>query len=205
MSKLRRAVRSVATTSRQKRARYQRAISSLGDQVMVLRHEFLQCQGSLLAAIWHDPPSLFTEHLGQTQDRLSRLKQRLKGVLAQAEHRRREAEKRGPRRTPHHVETLHDLEYHHRRSTKGADTLLADIDQLILLTRHLANGGDRNIAADILSGVAGHYAPSPPPHSTYLPYHERPFHRSGHGLIVEPIPESEWEHHASAAGRLEWV
>lgn len=70
MRKLSRAIRAMATTSRQKRVRYLRTISSLGDQVMALRHEFLQCQGALLAAIWHAPPSLLAENLAQTQHRI---------------------------------------------------------------------------------------------------------------------------------------
>ncbi|MBB3182831.1 ATP-dependent Clp protease ATP-binding subunit ClpA [Halomonas fontilapidosi] len=204
MSKLSRAIRAVVTTSRQKRARYLRALSSLGDHVMALRHEFLQCQGALLGAIRHDPPSLFVEHLAQTQERMTDLKRRLEGVLARVERRRLEAGTRVTRHTQHHIESMHDLERRHRRSTQGADTLLADIDQLILLTRHLAEGGNRHTAAEILAEVAGHYAPAPSSRSPSLTYHEGPVRHAGRGLIVEPIPASEWERHASAAGRLDW-
>jgi hypothetical protein len=168
---------------------------------MMIRHEFLQCQGALLSAIWHDPPSLFSEHLSQADERLQAIQHRLTQIFDRLERRRSEAHKSFGRHSTRHVSIMDDLTSVESRWRKSAELLHSDIQRVMLIIRSLSEGGDRHAAESILAEVAEHYAPKPRRSAD----HAGGFtHQAAHGFVVEVIPESEWERHAVEAGKLDW-
>ncbi|MDN3557834.1 hypothetical protein [Halomonas maura] len=184
------------TTPRQKRMQYHRSLDRLNDRVMTLRHEFLQCQGALLAALWRDPPSLLKEHLAETLGRLSHKERHLTRLLESTEQRRLAVHRRRWASTRYRraVEQLEQLYATRGQEARG---LLADIGRLMTLTRELAQGGRREQAIAALGEVASHYTPGLSPSRPWWPFQTGPVHRPGFGFVVETIPKSEWERHAA--------
>jgi DNA repair exonuclease SbcCD ATPase subunit len=197
MRHLRSSLRQAFTTSKQKGVRYHRALGQLNDRVMHLRHEFLQCQGALLAAIRHDPPRLFKEHLEDTLERLSAKRGQITRLLELTRQHRDDLQRRRGSSTDHRYD-MEQREQLYTSYCQEAELLLGDIERLMTLTRYLADGGRREEAISILEEVASHYAPELTAKRPLEVSTAEPVRRSGFGFLVEAIPQSEWERYVAA-------
>lgn len=188
MSRLQKIANRLGLSRRKPRNHYHEASVELSEQLILLRHLFLQCQGELVAALRHDPPSRLADRLERINGRLVQKQEQLARLVQRTRHRQSRAGCSAARRNAAEKAAVAHIDAAFRESLSRADALLDDIGRLQMLIRYLARGGSRDKALSILDHSGRHFAPS---------YDFTPSQRSQgiKGMLVEPIPEAEWQRH----------